>query len=233
MMRTLDVREGRKMGKSRKEKLRVMLVDDEAIVREWLKERINETRDMEVVAELRNGKQASEYLEQNREPIDLVVLDLAMPEQNGFETLQDVRKAQPRARTIIYTQHRDPEYVQKAQRRAQGYMLKTEPASQILPALRKVADGQSYFSPEITHAVDEDNSLETIARYRLQLSKLTQSEKEVVRCTAQGMTSRQTGELLGKSHRTVEEQLRKIYKKLAINNKAELAHFAVKAGLIK
>jgi len=221
------------MGKSRQEKLKVLLVDDEVIVRAWLKERINETKDMEVVEEFRNGKQASEFLASYTGRIDLVVLDLAMPEQDGFETLQDVWRAQPRARTLIYTQHRDPEHVRKAQRRAQGYMLKTEPASQILPALRRVADGQSYFSPEITHAVEDGNSLETVAALRLQASKLTQSEKEVVRCTSQGMTSRQTGEQLGKSHRTVEEQLRKIYKKLGINNKAELAHWAVKVGLIK
>ena len=213
-------------------KYKVYLVDDEVIVRAWLKERIEEAGDLEFIGEARNGDQARRFLETYADPIDLVVLDLAMPERDGFATLEDLHRMHPDARVLIYTQHRDPEYVRRCKRMAHGYMLKDEPVSRIMPVLRELTAGKSYFSPGIVAERETSRADQSVSDFRLRLTKLTASEREVVVCAAQGMTSRDAGKHLNKSHRTVEEQLRKIYRKLGVNNKAELAQFAVRSDLI-
>ena len=212
---------------------RVYLVDDEVIVRAWLKERIEEAEDLEFIGEARNGAHARQFLEQYPETIDLVVLDLAMPEQDGFATLEDLRRLQPDARVLVYTQHRDPDYVRRCKRTANGYMLKDEPVSRIMPVLRDLIEGKSYFSPGVAAPGSDARTDPVVTDFRLKLTKLTPSERAVVLCAARGMTSRDAGKYLNKSHRTVEEQLRKIYKKLGVNNKAELAQFAVRSDLIQ
>ncbi|MEQ9364626.1 MAG: response regulator transcription factor [Leptospirales bacterium] len=212
---------------------RVYLIDDEVIVRAWLKERIDEADDLECIGEARNGVHARAFLESYEGDIDLVVLDLAMPERDGFATLDDLHRLQPRARVLIYTQHRDPEYVRRCKKNAHGYMLKDEPVSGIMPVLRGLIRGKAYFSPGVAVARDASRNDQVVTDFRLKLTKLTPSEREVVLCAARGMTSRDAGKYLNKSHRTVEEQLRKIYKKLDVNNKAELAQFAVRSDLIQ
>ncbi len=216
-----------------REPYRVYLIDDEVIVRAWIKERIAEAGDLECIGEARNGLHARDFLESYEGDIDLVVLDLAMPERDGFEVLEDLRRLQPRARVLIYTQHRDPEYVRRCKKNAHGYMLKDEPVSRIMPVLRDLLNGRAYFSPGVALARDAARNDQVVADFRLKLTKLTPSEREVVVCAARGMTSRDAGKYLNKSHRTVEEQLRKIYKKLDVNNKAELAQFAVRSDLIE
>lgn len=211
----------------------VYLVDDEVIVRAWLKERIAEADDLKCLGEARNGAVAVRYFEKFSGQVDLIVLDLAMPELDGFATLESLRRLQPEARILIYTQHRDPEYVRRCRRRAHGYMLKDEPVSGILPVLRDLARGAEYFSPGVGRGRDPDSSEQLLDEFRLKLTKLTPSERAVALCAAQGMTSRDAGKHLNKSHRTVEEQLRKIYRKLNISNKAELAQFAVRSELIQ
>lgn len=212
--------------------MNILLVDDEAIVRDWLKERIVQTPDLQLIGEARSGEAAVSFLEKFEGQVDIAVIDLAMPGMDGLATVEEVKRLQPMARVLIYTQHRDSDIVRRAQRRAQGYMLKDEPVGNILPVIRKILAGENYVSPELLDSAESPESMETAARARLQLSKLTPSEREVVALTAKGYTSRETGEELKKSHRTVEEQLRKIYRKLGINNKAEVAQFAIKAGLI-
>ncbi|MCR9141148.1 MAG: response regulator transcription factor [bacterium] len=212
---------------------RVYLIDDEVIVRAWLKERIAEAEDLECIGEARNGLHARNFLEEFDGEIDLVVLDLAMPERDGFAVLEDLSRLQPRARVLIYTQHRDPEYVRRSKKYAHGYMLKDEPVSRIMPVLRDLIQGEAYFSPGVAVAREASRSDQVVTDFRMKLTKLTPSEREVVLCAARGMTSRDAGKYLNKSHRTVEEQLRKIYKKLDVNNKAELAQFAVRSDLIQ
>ncbi len=222
------------MGKDRPKnaKHRVYLVDDEVIVRAWLKDRIEEEDDLECAGEARNGDHAVDYLTGHPGSIDLVILDLAMPGRDGFEVLNDLTNCQPDARVLIYTQHRDPEFVRRCRRRCQGYMLKDEPVANIMPVIHLILSGESYYSPGLEAPEFNARSEGVLADFKIRLTKLTPSEREVVICTARGMTSRDAGKHLGKSHRTVEEQLRKIYRKLGVNNKAELAQFAVRSNLL-
>lgn len=206
----------------------IVLIDDEAIVRSWLKEHINQSEDMIVVAEARDGHRGLEIIKDAPERIDLIVLDLALPGHNGFELLDEVKNHRPEARVIIYTQHRDPAFVRKCKQKANAYMLKEEPVSRILSVLEIVLRGREYYSPALSYN-ENDGGQDEFSSERLLFEKLTEAQKEIVICVKDGMTSKEIGEKLGKSPRTVEEQLGRIYKRLSLRNRADLASFAVRA----
>lgn len=213
------------MGDSKKTPKRVLLVDDEAIVRSWLKERIGENPEMVVIGEARDGDRGRELIDELAGKIDLIVLDLSMPGINGFDLLSEIKEKQPDTKVIVYTQYRDPVFIRKCKKYADGYMLKDEPVSRILPVLEIILKGRKYYSPVLAQEESNDPPDE-FADEKILFQKLTDSQKAIARCVKQGMTSREIGEFLGKSPRTIEEQLRRIYRKLDLPNRAALARFA-------
>lgn len=213
--------------------IRIMLVDDHALVREGVRHVLTSTAGFEVVAEAGDGESALKLAAGARP--DLVVLDLSMPGGTGLEVATRLRSQLPDVRILILSVHDHPEYVLGAVRAgAQGYLRKDTSPVELREAIRAVARGESYFSPNVarhlTAAVRGETDRGTPAD---RLVKLAPREREVLGGIAAGETSREIAARLGLSPRTVETYRENLMRKLEIRTVAGLTRFALDAGLVE
>jgi DNA-binding NarL/FixJ family response regulator len=212
--------------------IRIMLVDDHALVREGVRHVLTATPGLEVVAEAGDGESAL-ALAASAHP-DLVVLDLSMPGGTGLDLAARLRAQLPEVRILILSVHDHPEYVLGAVRAgAQGYLRKDTSPAELREAIRAVARGESYFSPNVarhlTAAVRGEKDGGTPVE---RLVKLAPREREVLGGIAAGETSREIAARLGLSPRTVETYRENLMRKLEIRTVAGLTRFALDAGLV-
>src|SRR3954470_14666494 len=136
-------------------RIRILLADDHALVRQGFKMILAAQADMEIVGEAGNGREAVQLAEELRP--DVVVMDVAMPELNGIEATRRLTAALPHSKVIALSMHKDSVYVREILRAgARGYLLKDSPAGDLVAAVRSVASGESYLSPGVSNAVLDD-----------------------------------------------------------------------------
>jgi len=208
-------------------RIRILLADDHAVVRDGFKMILGAQPDMEIVGEAGNGREAVERAIELRP--DIVVMDVAMPELNGIEATRRVIEALPHARVLALSMHKDNVYVREILRAgARGYLLKDAPAGDLLAAVRAVAGGEGYLSPAVSNAVLDD--------YRRHVTNpidlLTSREREVLQMLAEGKTNKEIAGVLNLSVYTVDAHRGRIMEKLNMHNINELVRFAVRNGLI-
>jgi len=211
----------------RMRRIRILLADDHAVVRQGFKMILGAQPDMEIVGEAGNGRDAVELAEQLRP--EVVVMDVAMPELNGIEATRRITDALPHTRILALSMHKDSVYVRETLRAgARGYLLKDSPAGDLLAAVRAVASGQGYLSPEVSNAVLDD--------YRRHVSNpidlLTSREREVLQMLAEGKTNKEIAGVLNLSVYTVDAHRGRIMEKLNLHSINELVRFAVRNGLV-
>ncbi len=211
--------------------LRVMLVDDHALVREGIRHVLTGTPGIEVIAEAADGAEALAKLT-DVQP-DVVVLDMSLPGASGLEVTASIKAIYPDIRVLILSVHDHPEYVLGAVRAgAQGYLRKDTSPAELREALQAVARGESYFSPPVarhlTAAVRGEAGTDDPAS---RLARLTPREREVLAGIAAGETSRAMATRLGLSPRTVESYRDSLGRKLGIRSVAVLTRFAIDSGL--
>lgn len=212
--------------------IRIMLVDDHALVREGVRHVLTATPGFEVVGEAADGESALQ-LAPTVAP-DLVVLDLSMPGGSGLELATRLRTLLPAVRILILSIHDHPEYVLGAVRAgAQGYLRKDTSPAELREAIRAVSRGESYFSPNVarhlTAAVRGESDKGTPVE---RLVRLAPREREVLGGIAAGETSREIAARLGLSPRTVETYRENLMRKLDIRTVAGLTRFALDAGMM-
>jgi two-component system, NarL family, response regulator NreC len=210
-----------------KEKIRILLADDHAVVRQGFKMILAAQTDMEIVGEAGNGREAISLAE-NLNP-DVIVMDVAMPELNGIEATRRLADASPRTRVLALSMHKDSVYVREILRAgARGYLLKDAIASDLLAAVRAVARGEGYLSPGVSDAVLND--------YRKHVTDpvdlLTSREREVLQMIAEGKTNKEIATVLNLSVYTVDAHRGRIMEKLNLHSGNELVRFAVRYGLV-
>jgi len=208
-------------------RIRILLADDHAVVRQGFKMILNAQADMEIVGEAGNGRQAVELAEQLRP--DVVVMDVAMPELNGIEATRRLASSVPHARVVALSMHKDSVYVREILRAgARGYLLKDSGAADLVAAIHAVASGESYLSPAVSNAVLDD--------YRRHVTNpidlLTSREREVLQLLAEGKTNKEIAGLLNLSVYTVDAHRGRIMEKLNLHSVGELVRFAVRNGLV-
>ncbi len=208
-------------------RIRILLADDHAVVRQGFKMILGAQPDMEIVGEAGNGREAVELAEKLRP--EVVVMDVAMPELNGIEATRRITGAAPHTRVLALSMHKDSVYVRETLRAgARGYLLKDSPAGELLAAVRAVASGQGYLSPEVSNAVLDD--------YRRHVSNpidlLTSREREVLQMLAEGKTNKEIAGVLNLSVYTVDAHRGRIMEKLNLHSINELVRFAVRNGLV-
>lgn len=208
-------------------RIRILLADDHAVVRQGFKMILGSQADMEIVGEAGNGREAVERAEELKP--DVVVMDVAMPELNGIEATRRLVGSLPHARVIALSMHKDSVYVREILRAgARGYLLKDSPAGDLVSAVRAVASGQSYLSPAVSNAVLDD--------YRRHVTNpidlLTTREREVLQMIAEGKTNKEIASVLSLSVYTVDAHRGRIMEKLNLHSINELVRFAVRNGLI-
>jgi DNA-binding NarL/FixJ family response regulator len=209
------------------QKIRILLADDHAVVRQGFKLILGAQPDMEIVGEAGNGREAVELAEKLHP--DVAVVDVAMPELNGIEATRRMAEVTPRTRVLALSMHKDSVYVREILRAgARGYLLKDQIDSDLLAAVRAVARGEGYLSPSVSDAVLND--------YRKHVSDpidlLTSREREVLQMIAEGKTNKEIATVLALSVYTVDAHRGRIMEKLNLHSVNELVRFAVRKGLV-
>ncbi len=210
-----------------REKIRILLADDHAVVRQGFKMILAAQQDMEIVGEAGNGREALDLAGQLQP--DVIVMDVAMPELNGIEATRRVADLSPRTRVLALSMHKDSVYVREILRAgARGYLLKDSISSDLLAAVRAVARGEGYLSPGVSDAVLND--------YRRHVTDpidlLSSREREVLQMIAEGKTNKEIATILNLSVYTVDAHRGRIMEKLNLHNSTDLVRFAVRCGLV-
>ena len=221
------------MSKKPTSKISVLLADDHVVVREGIRELINATADMIVVAEASDGKEAVD-LSAKLKP-NIVLMDIAMPEINGIEATREIKEKSPATNVLVLSAYDNEEFViEVIKARAAGYLLKNVEGADLLSAIRAVHVGDSVLAPGITKQVFTALREEKPTRERNRQSRcrLTERELEVIRLGAEGLTNRQIAEELGLSERTVQTHWRNVYVRIDVCSRVEAIMLCLKQGWI-
>jgi DNA-binding NarL/FixJ family response regulator len=207
-----------------------LIVEDHDVTRQGLEHLLEDQLEARVVATTGDGLEAMPLLREH-EP-DLVVLDLGLPGLNGLDILRKIQNLDLATKVVVLSMHGEDSYVSEAFRYgAQGYVLKGSPLSELIEAIRTTMRGEKYVSSDLSEELIAAERSDTTASDRY--DTLTDREREVLQLTAEGNTSREVGERLGISHRTVEKHRENIQAKLELRNTVEMAAYAHQRGLIE
>jgi len=209
---------------------KVLLVDDHRIMREGLRSLIEKQPGMEVVAESDNGRTALR-LTRKLKP-NVIVMDINMPDMNGIDATRQIVAEFPGVKVIAFSMHSDRRFVvEMLKAGVSGYLLKDAAFEELANAIRTVMDNRNYLCPKIAKTVLEDYKKHLLATEPSAVVVLTAREREVLQLIAEGRTTKQIGDRLNVSVKTVETHRRNIMKKLDIYTIAELTKFAIRQGL--
>ncbi|MDX6558548.1 MAG: hypothetical protein QOF72_1597 [Blastocatellia bacterium] len=210
--------------------IRVLLIDDHALVRAGIRSLIGGMPGVEVVAEAANGVDALRRIEEVQP--DIALLDVAMPGLNGFEVLAETVKRFPNVRVIVITVHETGQYASQALRAgAVGYLPKSAASVELQEAIRTVAAGETFISREVGKKTILQQAKE-VEQARL-LKGLTPRQREILILIAEGNSTRDIALLLRISGKTVESHRAQLMERLNIHEVAGLVRFAIRTGLVK
>jgi two-component system response regulator NreC len=208
--------------------IRVLVVDDHAVVRSGLRRVLDAEKDIETVGEAANAERA--VFEALEHKPDVVLMDVVMPGKSGIEGMPALLQAVPEARVLILSMQDDPHYVREAfEAGASGYVLKEAADTDVVEAVRAVASGSRYVHPALGARLV---AAETEERKRAESDPLSEREREVLRLLALGHTNQEIAALLYISVRTAETHRAHIMQKLSLSSRAELVRYALDHGLI-
>lgn len=211
-----------------KAKIRVLLADDHHIVRAGIRQLLESARDLQVIAEAGDGEEAQVLIEKNKP--DVAVLDIQMPKASGIEVTRWVRAHLPEVGVLILTAYNDDPYVMAVlQAGANGYVLKTAKADELIQAVRDVYEGKSALDPAVTRKLMSNLFKKP---EKMTAEPLTDRELDVLRLAAKGFTNKAIGMQLGISDRTVQGHLAHIFDKMQAASRTEAVMRAVALGWI-
>jgi DNA-binding NarL/FixJ family response regulator len=210
-------------------KLRILVADDHKVVRDGLRLLIDGQRDMRVIGEAGNGKEA---LQQARElKPDVVVMDLSMPELNGLQATERLRAERPGVKVVALTVHEDPSYLlQLCKAGAVGYVLKRSAGDDLIHAIRTVAGGGLHFDPTLASRALTGRPGDTPSKEGLHPANLSEREKEVLVLLAWGYSNKEIAGKLGLSTKTVETYRVRISEKLGLRSRTNIVQYALRQG---
>lgn len=207
--------------------MRVLLADDHRIVREGLRALL-EKAGHEIVGEAGDGHAACKLARTLK--VDIAVLDLSMPLLNGMDAAREIRSLSPEVKTIMLSMYPDKRYVLQALKvGAKGYVLKSQAAEDLLRAIREVARGEVYLSPEVAESVVDAY----VNKTDVAADPLTPRERQVMQLVAEGSTTKEVAKVLNISFKTAESHRNHIMKKLGIHDVVALMRHAIQAGLVR
>lgn len=209
-------------------KIRVLIADDHAIIRQGLKQILSDTDDLEVTGEADGGIPALKMIREHE--YDVVLMDVSMPDRNGIDSLKLIKKEYPRLPVLMLSMHPEEQYAIRALRAgAAGYLSKQGAPEQLVTAIRQVASGKKYVSAavaeELANAVNEDFD-------KPAHEKLSDREYQTLCMISSGKTLTQIAEQLNLSVKTVSVYRARLLEKMKLHNNAELTHYGLKHGLV-
>lgn len=213
------------------DKIKVLVVDDHAILRDGIRALLGLHDDIEIVGEAAEGKEAIAKVQQLVP--DVVIMDIAMPGMDGLEATRRIGKKSPKVKVLVLTQYDNREYILSSIKAgAAGYVPKTALGSDLVSAIRTVYKGDSFLYPSAATALIEDY-LQQAEGEEEPYDRLTAREREILKLIADGHTSREIADMLFLSLKTVLGHRAKVMEKLDLHNRTELIKYAMRKGLIK
>lgn len=212
-------------------RIRVLVADDHAILRDGLTALLRSASDIDVVGEASSGEEAIEAC--GRLHPDLVLMDVAMPGLGGLEATLAIRSQYPDVRVLVLTQHENPEYVRRfIKAGAAGYVLKRSAGADLARAIRAVMQGGLVLDPGIARTVVEETNAPAPAGDAAYES-LTSREKQVLKLVAEGRSNKEVADVLEISVKTAMTHREHLMQKLGVHNRTDLIRFAIRAGVIQ
>ncbi len=218
---------------------RIVLADDHSLVRDGIRALLEEDKNYEVIGEVSNGKEAVEMVLEKHP--DLLIIDIRMPEMNGIEAVEELKKHEATTKCIILSMHDSEEYILKSvSAGASGYLLKDTGKTEFLKAISTVEQGGKYFSGDISNVlVNNLLGQSQVKKESKPASKnannsfgITNKELQILELVLSGLTNKQISEKLEKSKRTVETHRFNLMRKLGVNNLMDLAKKAQEYKLV-
>lgn len=211
-----------------KSMIRVIIADDHSIVRRGLKNILDETLDISVIAEAENAFELCEKLK--KDIFDVVILDISMPDKNGLEVLDEIKVTYPKLPILIMTVHSEEQYSMRALKSgASGYLRKDSKPQIIIDAIRKVSKGGIFISEKLAETL----ALNVFApEEKMPHENLSNREYHIMIQLASGKTVNEISEDLNISYKTVSTYRSKIMEKMNLKNNVDIAHYAIKNKLI-
>lgn len=210
--------------------IRVLLADDHKILREGLKSLLAEDAEIQVVAEAANGKEAVALA--NTHLPDVVLCDIEMPVMNGLDTIKSIKTQHPEMKLLVLTQYDSQEYLDFVLRAgASGYVLKETASTELIWAIKRVSEGLAYLSPMMTRNMIHEYLAQKDFAIRTR-DVLTQREIEVLQLVGEGESDQAIAQKLGISLKTVQSHRAHIMEKLNLDNRVELAKYALRKGMV-
>jgi two-component system invasion response regulator UvrY len=208
--------------------IRVMLVDDHAVVRMGFRLLLEGAPDITVVAEAESGEEAVRTFPEIK--ADVVVMDISMPGIGGIEAIDRILAREPQARILVLSAHEDAMHARRVLKAgAVGYLTKRSAAEELMQAIRQVAQGKTYLEPTIAQQL----AVQQLSGQKSPVDMLSEKEFKVFLALAKGTSVADIAEIMSLSPRTVGTHLYNIKQKLGASNSAELALIAMRSGLLE
>jgi DNA-binding NarL/FixJ family response regulator len=215
-------------------RITILLVDDHTVVREGFRKMLEFDKDLSIVGEAKDGREAVALVEQLRP--EVVLMDIAMPRLNGLAATRQMLKLRPATRVLILSAHGDESYIKSAaEAGAMGFMLKQTTMEEVGRAIRAVHQGKPFFSVQAP-GTPPDPSSRSSARLRIPVAKastLTSREMEILQLVAEGSGNKEIAQELGIGIKTVEKHREHLMAKLGLHDTAGLTRYAISAGIIE
>lgn len=214
------------------EHYRILLADDHVLIRHGIRIILSRDKNLLIVGEVSNGDDLLDRLTHTE--VDLLILDISMPKASGIELTEILKKSYPDLKILVLTMHKNIRFLRRAiAAGADGYLVKSDTEQEIISAIGKIRQGNTYISP----CLENDFAEEMLNSYRNPTSSrafkgLTKREKQVLELVVDGKTSKQIATELSLSPRTVDHHRASLLKKFDMNNSVDLVNFAIKNGYV-
>lgn len=211
-------------------KIRLLMIDDHELFRDGLSLFLKMQPDLELVAAVSAPMELHQHLKEG--PVDIVLMDINLPQQSGIDLTRQLVKDQPKLKIIFLSGNEGQAYIEQSLKAGgRGFVPKSAPKAEVLEAIRQVAGGQFYFPSELAQSIFQ----QYISQLHLQTdaSTVTERELEVLRCFANGMSFKEIEEHLHISKKTIEHHKKAIFDKLGFSSNADLVKYAIKNNIVE
>lgn len=214
-----------------KDNIKVLLVDDEQLIRSGLAILLDSYPEIEISGQTSNGQEAADFCETN--DVDVVLMDIRMPEVNGIEGTQLIKDANPKIKVLVLTTFQDAEYISQAMRfGASGYLLKDSSSEEIYEAIKIVMNDNIVLDGKIGSEIASLGTSSPETAFAAETYDLSEKEVNIIRLVASGLSNQQIADQLFLSLGTIKNNISAILSKLELRDRTQLAIFAFKKGLM-